>query len=252
MPYALVLLAGSSASRLRVTVFTAVTALTAFALLIIFQRGGWVAGIVVLIYVAIAAASLLARDAVGVGPRGACRGAPCLRWPRSWCWWRPGSRVAGEGQSDRLHVRPVGLSRAPANHRERRPLAVRDRGAPIASLTPSSAPATSRSPIAMPSTSIGPVARSTVPACASRIPRPPSVYFQTWSGGHGGPRAPPGDLLTAAVTVFRVRRAPEVGRRQRAVVAAESVRCSAWRAMDCSRRFSMCTPSGSCSSSRSD
>ena len=65
----------------------------------------------------------------------------------------------------------------------------------------------------------GPFHRSGV-----RVPDPAtahSVYFQTWSGtGTVGLVLLLAILLTAAVTVFRVRRAPEVSRRQRAVVAA--------------------------------
>ena len=57
-----------------------------------------------------------------------------------------------------------------------------------------------------------------------RVPDPAtahSVYFQTWSGtGTVGLVLLLGILLMAAVTVFRVRRTPEVSRRQRVVVAA--------------------------------
>ena len=68
LPYALVLLAGSSATRLRLAALTILTGVTAFALLITFQRGGWVAGTIVLVYLAIVTSGVLARD-VDAGPR---------------------------------------------------------------------------------------------------------------------------------------------------------------------------------------
>ena len=47
LPYALVLLAGASAARFGVIALAVLSGLTAFALVVIFQRGGWVAGLVV-------------------------------------------------------------------------------------------------------------------------------------------------------------------------------------------------------------
>ena len=62
LPYALVLLVGSSAARRGAVALAVLSGVTAFALVVIFQRGGWVAGLVVLIYVAFAASRLLRLD----------------------------------------------------------------------------------------------------------------------------------------------------------------------------------------------
>jgi hypothetical protein len=61
LPHALVLLAGLSAVGLRVALLCGVAGMMAFALLVSFQRGGWVTGAVVLIYMTTAALMLLTR-----------------------------------------------------------------------------------------------------------------------------------------------------------------------------------------------
>ncbi len=62
LPYALVLLAGTAATTRRVAWLAAVTALTSLALVVSGQRGGWIAGVVVVVYMAAAGPTLLSRD----------------------------------------------------------------------------------------------------------------------------------------------------------------------------------------------
>jgi hypothetical protein len=66
VPYTLVLLAGTSAIRLRAVVLAALCGITAFALVVIFQRGGWIAGLVVLVYIALVASRMM-RGGAGRG-----------------------------------------------------------------------------------------------------------------------------------------------------------------------------------------
>lgn len=59
LPYALVLLSGRARMPLRLASLAIVAASTAFALVLGFQRGGWLAGVLVLIYVAAVASRVL-------------------------------------------------------------------------------------------------------------------------------------------------------------------------------------------------
>ena len=59
LPYPLVLLAGASAWGWRVARLTGLTALAAFAILVCFQRGGWISGAVVILYMVAAGTRLL-------------------------------------------------------------------------------------------------------------------------------------------------------------------------------------------------
>lgn len=59
LPYALVLLAGRSWSRWRVPCVMAITALTTLALVVSGQRGGWIAGAVAVVYMAVVGPTIL-------------------------------------------------------------------------------------------------------------------------------------------------------------------------------------------------
>jgi hypothetical protein len=59
LPYSLVLLAGVTATRLRLGVLATLAGAAAFSLLLVFQRGGWLAGLLVLAYIAYVAAQLV-------------------------------------------------------------------------------------------------------------------------------------------------------------------------------------------------
>ncbi len=79
LPYALVLLAGRKAAGLGLVLLAGVIALTAFALLVGFQRGGWVSGTLVILYIAASVPRLLNhRGAPGLVPRRQVRSAVAL------------------------------------------------------------------------------------------------------------------------------------------------------------------------------
>lgn len=222
LPYALVLLAGATAWRLRIGALTFLSGAAAFALLLVFQRGGWLAGVVVLAYIAIVAAKLvapaLAPDRAGRGFRW--RGllyatAFVLLVAAGFSWWlartgTPGTpfdrsayldRLTSIASGDRLPYTLAGL-RITALH----PVL----GAGHESFAYRYAIYYDRPG--------GPFSHSTV-----RVPVPSSahnVYLQTSSGtGLVGLAILVALLATATITADRIRRKPGVGRAELAVVA---------------------------------
>ena len=223
LPYALVLLAGSSATRLRLAALTILTGVTAFALLITFQRGGWVAGTIVLFYLAIVTPGVLARD-VDAGPAGRRRPwrgalyatAVILVVSALFSVWVARRNPAGEAFD-----RSAYLARLKSiASGDRLPYAFA--GLRIASLHPVLGAGHEsfayRYGIYFDRPG-GPFYRSGI-----RVPDPASahdVYLQTWAGtGTVGLELLLSIFVTAAVTAIRARRAPGVGRVQLVVVTA--------------------------------
>ena len=223
LPYALVLLAGSSATRLRLAALTILTGVTAFALLITFQRGGWVAGTIVLFYLAIVTPGVLARD-VDAGPAGRRRPwggalyatAVILVVSALFSVWVARMNPAGEAFD-----RSAYLARLKSiASGDRLPYAFA--GLRIASLHPVMGAGHEsfayRYGIYFDRPG-GPFYRSGI-----RVPDPASahdVYLQTWAGtGTVGLELLLSIFVTAAVTAIRARRAPGVGRVQLVVVTA--------------------------------
>ena len=131
MPYALVLLAGTPVVARRVVLLGAVTAFIAFALLVCFQRGGWISGAILVCYIAAAAFILVRSSGQDRASRQVWRGLGLaglilVLVAGGLSLWLSRPRPDGDTQH---------LSRAPAVDCERRAAALLhrwqgDRGAP--------------------------------------------------------------------------------------------------------------------------
>lgn len=222
LPYGLVLLAGVTALRLRLGALTILAGAAAFSLLLVFQRGGWLAGMVVLAYIAFVAAKLAA---LAGGPERTGRRLPwrILLYATAFIvvvgagfsWWlartgTPGSAFNGSAYLDRLTSIASG-DRLPYTLAGLRITALHPvLGAGHESFAYRYAIYYDRPG--------GPFSHSTF-----RVPMPSSahnVYLQTSAGtGLAGLAILVGLLATVAVTADRIRRRPGVSRAELAVTA---------------------------------
>lgn len=222
LPYGLVLLAAPTTPRLRLAVLTILTLVATFTLLLVFQRGGWVSGIVVLVYLAVVAPRLVAAE----GDRAARRRFPWRRLlfatafvlavSAAFSLWMARIRPA-----ENIYDQSAYLERLKSIvSADRLPYAIA--GLRITLLHP--VLGAGHESFAYRYTIYfdrpgGPFHHSTV-----RVPVPSSahsVYLQTSAGtGLVGLAVLLGLFVTAAITADRVRRAPGTSRAQLAVVAA--------------------------------
>lgn len=221
LPYSLVLLAGITASRLRLGALTILAGAAAFSLLLVFQRGGWLAGLVVLAYMSVVAAKLVTPAA---GSERARRRLPwrMLLYATTFIvafglsWWlaktsAPGAIFGGAAYLDRLTSIASG---------DRLPYTLA--GLRITALHPvlgAGHESFAYRYLIYYDRPGGPFSHSTY-----RVPVPSSahnVYLQTSSGtGLVGLAILVGLFATTAITADRIRRRPGVSRAELAVVAA--------------------------------